>query len=72
MPSTTAYLKEGEMATERCSQADSVRVLLELLVGYGLLHCDLCIVNDITPPPPPQYADTCRGLTGSSAAWIAR
>lgn len=49
MPSTTAYFKEGEMATERRGQADSVWILLELLVRYGLLHCDLYTVNNIFP-----------------------
>jgi hypothetical protein len=41
MPSTAAWLEKGEVATERCGQADSVRVLFELLVGYSLLHSNL-------------------------------
>lgn len=46
MPSTTAHLEEGEVATERCREADCMRVLLELLVGNSLLHGDLYNVSN--------------------------
>lgn len=40
------------MATERRCQTDGVWILLELLVGDGLLHGDLFMISSM----PPQYA----------------
>lgn len=68
MPSTTANLEEGEVATERRREADGMWILLELLVGNSPLHSDLRTVNSHFP----YWLDFGRELTGSSAAWIAR